>query len=696
MRTLTPALIAAVNATTRQPCIRLSAEDHINHLQQTINTAGNTDTWHDACVASDGSIVRVQVQGGGSIFATSFRWQRITDPTSAAQWSAWNTFAGGSGNMYLDGGCAISNNGGVLHAFAQQGSGGNAIFAWTSSDNGQTWSAVPAVVLSPPGGALCKGIASAGNNEVFFLYEVFGGDQIGCSFYTGSSWSALHTSTLPTLPSIPNHSGLAVAWNAAASLYTVIYSDFTALHAVTTSAGATTWARLPDVIPATNQNTLRLSPRLTFFENLYHLICIEADNGTYTGTVYQYPRVRQSADLLHWSSGFILHDLPSYYGACFLKTTPPAQSRARYIAATLSTVTLGLDYQASDSIQYADLSARILSYRREEQAGRPARLTLTLDNADPALTSLVASYHPTLTYAPIGLNTTLVLDEGYFAGSPPIMPETITTARYRVTRVVFERMPGSSRLHVEAEDLTRLLDAVNRYQVTYTNQSLAWMITEICARAGLFNIVLPATSQMSNSVITFVLHAGQRYRQALDELCHLGWLEYFLDQNETLQFRELPATDPIVWSYTPEIEMLTLGSDAERANHVIVSGRPPATTGTPPYSGALTNGEAYDDAHMHISGLERLIMVSDPRLTSASQCAARAAFILAQEQRSQLAHSVTVPVNPALQLLDVVQLNDQATPRGTGLSATARIYRSEVAYDAEKGMYEMKLYLEGV
>jgi hypothetical protein len=692
VRSISSTLTNAIGAQTRRPYITLSAQDRINHLQQTL-TLSTSDQLNSACIAGDGSIIRVSLTrdpGGLQTFNQAFQWQRITDPTSVSQWQSWTSFGGASSGMAQDGGCAVSNSNGVLRAFAQQGTGGNTIFVWTSNDNGQTWSSSPVTVLSPPGSALTKGMASAGNNDVFFLYDVTGGDAIGCAFYSGGTWSVLHTWTLPTLGYLGNSSGLAVVWNAASSLYSIVYSDFYALHGCTTSSNGTTWTALPDIAPATNQSILRLTPQIAFFDGLYQLICIENDNGIYTGTVYRYPRVRQSTDLLHWSSGFILHDMSAYYGACYLKTTPPGSTQARYVAATMTKIELGSDFQQSNASQYIDLSNAILQYQRTDEIGKPSTIAVVLDNNEAGLQSAVASYG--LTYAPLGVNTSLQLGEGYHTGTPPITPETVTVAMYRVKQIVFERAPGRNQLVIVAEDLTRLLDQANRYQATYINQSLSWMITEICARAGLFNLSLPTTAQMSTNIVTFVLHAGQLYRQALDELCRVGWLEYFLDQNETLQFRELASTDSSVWNYTPEIETLTIGSDDIRANHVIVTGKPPASS----YIGAITNGEAYDDTHMHVTGLERIITASDPKLVTASMCASKAAFVLAQEQRDQIAHTIMVPNNPALQLLDPIQLNDQAAPLGTGLSTIARIYKDEVHYQPEKGVYDMTLYLEGM
>jgi hypothetical protein len=667
MRTLSSTLANAVSAQTQRPYITLTAEDQINYLEQSFATGSNADALASCCVANDDSIIRAALtrdNSGLHIYSQNFQWQRITDPTNPSQWQSWTIYGGGSGNMAQDSGCCISNNNGTLRAFAQQGTSGNAIFVWTSTNNGVSWSTSPTIVLSPPSSASTKGIARAGNNDVFFIYDVLGGNALGCSFYSGS-WSALHSWTLPTMTYVGSSSGIAAAYNATLSLYYVIYSDLYALHECTASSNGATWTALPDIAPSTNQSMIRQDPRLQSFDGLYTLSCIEADSGAYTGSAYQYPRVRQSADLLHWSNGFILHDMPAYYGASYLKTTPPGASRAIYVASTMQKVELGKDFQASDGTQYRDLSTNVLEYHCVDELGKPSTLSLVLDDSSANLVPYVASYGSN--YAPLGLNTTLVLSEGYRTGQPPITPEAMTVARYRIKQLAFERAPGRNQLTIEAVDLTHLLDLTNRYQITYVNQTLAWMLSEVCARAGFFHVSLPTTSQMSTSVLTFVLHAGRNYRQALDELCRVGWLEYFLDQNEILQFRELSTGDSVAWRYTPEIETLTLGSTDVRTNHVIVTGKPP--TGT--YIGAITNGEAYDDAHMHTTGIEHVLTASDAKLSTAAVCSSKAAFLLAQEQRDQLSHNITVPLNPALQVLDVIQLSDNsATRRSQGALAS--------------------------
>jgi hypothetical protein len=684
VRTLDSNLLASLNSLTRVPSIGLTIEDHVIHYGQ-YQSPATPDAWNDACIANDHSIIRVQVTRGGSGFVSAFQVQRITDPSQASQWTSWTTLPGSSGVMFQDGGCAVSNSSGTLRAFAQRGTGGNNLWVWTSSDNGASWSG-PVSVVSPPGGALLKGIGSAGNNDVFFLYDVTGGEAMGCSFYAGGSWSALTTWTLPAL----NYgAGVAAAW--ANGQYTLIYSDSYSLYSCTYNPSTATWALGLVIAPATSTAIGRLAPRLSLADGLYTLTCIESDTGSMTGTVYSYPRLRQSADLIHWSNGMIVHDISCTYGAVSFKLSAPqsGNSGARYYVASLSVVFSAPAFQSSNANQFVDVSASVLSYQRHEEAGKPARLEVLIDNVAGLYNTLVTTGS---TYRPIGLNTSLVLSEGYKTGTPPTVADRVKVGVYHIEQIHFVRSPQENHLLLVGLDATRVLDLESRYQMTYTNQTLGYLVSEIAARGGLFSPALPTTSQMSQVIPSFVLKAGQTYRQALDELCSAYGLVYFLDQNETLQFKELSASDPSVWSYQPEIELVSFGSNDMRANHIIVSGKPPSG-GVP---GSLTTAEAYDDAHLHLVGQERLLHHVDLKLTSISQCAQKASFLMAQEVRAQVMHTVTVALNPALQLFDGITLVDSGSPVGSGQNSSCRIIRILAHFDAPHGVYDLQLTLEGM
>lgn len=230
-----------------------------------------------------------------------------TDPSLASQWSTWTTFGGGTGNCFQDRGCAVSNSGGAVRAFVQRGTGGNDLWAWTSNNNGITW-ARPTSVLSPPAGALIKGMGSAGNNDTFLLYDVTGGEAMGNSFNNGGIWSSLNTWRLP---SISSAAGVAAAWTG--SSYTLIYSDGYSLSSCSFNPSNGRWSSGVVIAPATSTAIGRFAPRLSLADGLYTLTCIEFDTGLLTGSVYSYPRLRQSAApflpcgksagsqfLLHW------------------------------------------------------------------------------------------------------------------------------------------------------------------------------------------------------------------------------------------------------------------------------------------------------------------------------------------------------------------------------------------------------------
>jgi len=406
--------------------------------------------------------------------------------------------------------------------------------------------------------------------------------------------------------------------------------------------------------------------------------------------VYSYPRLWQSADLVHWSGGLMVHDLTCSYGAVALKLPVPAtgSAGANYYLATLSTIYRARVFQSTNPTQYLDASAAVLSYQRHDQPGKPARLEIVLDNAGGVFNGLVTT---TGSYQPVGLNASLVLSEGYQVGMP-LTNDVVKVGIYHLEQIHFIRSPEQNHLLLVGLDMTRNLDLVARYQNTYSNQTLGYLVTEVCAQAGLFPLVLPTTSQVNQNVTSFVIQAGQSYRRALDELCATYGLVYFLDQNEVMQVRELSLSDLSIWNYQPEIEVLSFASNDQRANHIIVSGKPPAG-GLP---AALTTAEAYDDAHMHLIGLERLLHHVDPKLTSVTQCSQKAAFLMAQAQRSQISHSVTIPLNPALQLFDSITLVDSAAPTGSGQHATCRILHIQARYDAQQSIYEQHLVLEGM
>jgi hypothetical protein len=353
----------------------------------------------------------------------------------------------------------------------------------------------------------------------------------------------------------------------------------------------------------------------------------------------------------------------------------------------MSSILRAQSYSQSNANQYLNVGNAVISYSLKELDGKPAVLDMILDNNQGLFAAFISQ---AAAPQPIGPRCSLVLHEGYCTGTPPTTVEAVKVGTYHITSIQIQRSPQMHQLRLLCHDATSQLDLVNRFQMSYVLQQLGWLLREICARARLFSLSLPSSSQITQTVPYFVLQAGQTFRSALAELCSIYDLHFFLDQDETVQFRELSSADVSTWSYQPELELITFGSQEQPGNHVIVTGKPPGTTA------ALTTAEAYDDTNMQWIGQEHLIQHVDQKLLTSAQCASKASFLLTQAQRKQIQHQIHIPVNPAHQLLDVISVSDYSIPVGSGQSGSGRIVASTVNYNAQQAEYTSVLQLEGV
>lgn len=670
MRTLTSTIEAALAATRRTPALTCQLFDPIAHyaLYQTTTVP---ESHSAACIANDGSLLRAYTDQPINAFAASLFVQRITDPATPTQWTTWTTLA--PATLLRDAGCTLSNHNGTLRLFAQSGSSPYPLLVWTSTDHGATWSGP--VTIAPVNAAV-RGLGSAGQNDLFFAQDDTGGVSLALTTYNGTSWSAPATWTLGVLPAC---AGLDAAYDPSTSSFLLAISDGLQLSAYRYTPATASWAFIGDIAPLdpiSATGLSRIHPRLHTFDGRFSLSYLEVDSGVYTGLPTRYARLRQSLDFIHWSDGTLLSQ-PFAYGPTWLKAPNPPQGSAGpayYLTNNVYTWRAPV-YDPGNPALTLDISDHLLAIERREALCQPGQLTLRLSNASGQYNALPM----------LGLNTSLTLAEGYLDPATSTK-STIPIGTYYIDTITFERAPDQNTLRLTARDATKRLDRAARLQITYAGQTLAWLLTELAARAGLFAVTIPATPQFSHTVKSYTVPAGHTLRRALDDLCAIYAVSYFLDETETLHFRELDASDPAVWAYQPEIETLTLGQIEQSANHLIVTGRAP--------TGTLVFGEAYDFAHLTQTGLERPRYHIDPRLTTSEEAAMKATFLLAEEQRKSARHTITVPAHPGLQLLDVLTLTDQPAPTGTSQSVSARITALTVTYAPERAIAETTLELE--
>ncbi|HEY7348268.1 MAG TPA: hypothetical protein VH599_08085 [Ktedonobacterales bacterium] len=670
MRTLTPSIQNALAAATRTPAISVQLYDPIQHYSA-YQTLAISEGRSAACIADDGAIIRAYTDSPLGAFAATLSVQRISDPDNASEWSTWTVLS--SANLLRDAGCTLSNNGGTLRLFAQSGVSPFDLLVWESLDNGGAWSG-PTTIAA--GAIAIRGLGSSGQNDLFYAFDSEGGVALAVSLWSLGAWSAPVIWAFGVLPACV---GIDAAWDDANSRALLAVSDGREITGYRYTPSTDTWGFVGSIAPldsATSLGLARLYPRLASFDGLYSLSYLEVDNGAFTGLAYSYARLRQSPDFVHWSDGLLISQTFAFGPTWIKAPTPPAGSASpAYYILNNAFAWRAPVYNPANPASLLDVSAQTVEVQRSEKTGAAGQISLRLSNAGGQYNNL----------SMLGLNTSITLAIGYHdpgSGAPSVIPVGV----YYVDRYQYLRAPDTNELLIIARDTTKRLDRAARLQTTYSSHTLAFLLTELAARAGLFALSIPATSQFSQTVPLFVVPAGHTLRQALNELCSIYAVYYFLDQTETLQFRELSASDAPVWTYQPEIETLTLGADDQRANHIIVTGR--AT------SGALVFGESYDFAHLMQTGQERTLYRTDPRLTTGAQAALKASFMLANEQRAGAHHTISVPANPGLQLLDVITLTDSPAPTGTGQSASARISALNVTYTPQQALFDMALTLE--
>ena len=661
MRALTPTLAVAVSATGRQPAIQVKlADDKEHYALFRQDSPGKPVDGCAAAVAGDGSLVRAALFDNGAPGTADLAVQRITDPNVASQWTTWTTLVAAAceANQPL---ALSANPGGVLRLFYADGpSAGVILKVFESTTDGASWTG-PSTVFS--GTSSFFYLASAGNDDLFACRNSASGVW-DVQFFkkSGGSWLAPVTWSLGTLPSMY---GIAAAWNGSTYFLALSawYSSGIAIEAYQFD-GASTWTDLNFVLPV-DSSVLAFQyrlPSVALVDGLYRLSYVEHDDGSIDGTVYERYRVARSLDFTHWSSGLPAspQTLSSGWGA------PLVKAFGSYFVTTPVWTFSWSVYAAGDATRNADVSSQVLSYERKESLLRPGEYRVVLSNQAGQYNSLPG----------LAKNGTLTIDEGYVT---PAGTELVNVATALVEHWYFTRAPGENELAIVARDQSRWLEDEAPLLLTYKNRSVVWLAMEIAARAGLFQVFWPGTPAVSQVVASFAIPAGQTWREALHRLIDLYALEYVVRADGSLVLHDPSEAVSPVWTWQNEIESAQLGQADLAANHVRVY----ATN---------VQAEAWDYAAAEAASVERYRHVVDRGLASNAQAAIRASNELLLEQRKALGGELHVPINPGLEVLDVVTVVDAAV----GVNQGYRCQALSAVLDVLHASFDMTLQLTGV
>jgi hypothetical protein len=458
--------------------------------------------------------------------------------------------------------------------------------------------------------------------------------------------------------------GIAAAWNGSAYLVALSawYSAGIAIEAYQFD-GAAAWTDLNFVVPLDGSNLgfhFRL-PNLQLVDGLYRLTYVEHDDGSIDGSIYDRYRVAKSLDFTHWSSGLPAspQTLTSASGAPF------ARAFGFYFATTPVYTFAWPVYTAGDASRNTDMSAQLLSYERKESLLRPGEYKVVVSNQ-------AGQYN-----AANGLvkNGTLIVNEGYVTGAGA---EVVTVATALVEHWYFNRAPGENELVIVAQDQSRWLDVEAPLLLPYKNRTLLWLAIEIAARAGLFQVFWPGTAAMSEVIASFAVQPGQTWRQALHRLMDAYGLEYVVRADGSLALHDPSESLVSVWTWQNEIESAQLGQADLAANHIRVFAQ-------------SVQAEVWDYTAAEAVSVERYRHIVDRAIGSNAQASVRGANELLLEQRKARGGEIHVPINPGLEVLDVVTVVDSAI----NVNQTYRCQAIAAAMDVLHATFDMTLQLTG-
>lgn len=666
MRALSPALTAAIATPGSVPDLKLELADIWPHFA-TIGTWASSGPTASA-IAPDGSVVSAYVST--SVPQTIYV-RRVSDPANAAQWGAWTAI---STDGRAQAGVALCVAGSTMRVLWQS-STTTAIKYADSTNSGASWTA-PAALFDPA--APCYGLAADGDlSQVLVAYDALGLGSVRLAVWklsgtwSHTDWTNGDQNTIVGIAASRNGDGsygVAIALQGATgeaySIQTCVYSGG--------------WTPLSLVAPVdTNVGLTVHYPHLSQFDGGYRLAWQVADSGAVSGLAYTRSARTQSVDFVHWQAP--LEDqasLPSgaawlKHASCYLLIAPETVRRAPLFDPTTG---------------YRDLTADIVRLDLVEREGEPAKLVVTLDNSTGTYTSLAA----------LKPNAQLLLSQGFVGAG--LLP----THLLYLDEWTYVRAADLNEVTLVAQDRTRFLERQTRVPLSYANRGVAYILADLAALAGFdAPASIDGSSQFSQTLALFQVHAGQTYRQAMQRLLAVydgtyragtapgsGTAFAALD---TLAVIGKSAGQPSVWtapgppsgSGAPgEPEHLHLTHAGERANHLVVYG--PRTVPT-------AVSEAWDFADAGTVGQERYALVVDSFAASAGAAALIAALALAREGRLATRATLTIGAHPGLELGDAITVGDSALP-----ATNCRIVTLSHSYHALESLHELVLGCEGL
>lgn len=648
-RTIHPTLLATARSFQGKPTLHAAIADTRLHWSILHDTAGASEL--AAQVADDTTIHRIRTN------ATDAQVARVTDPTTASQWTTWTKI----GTIVAGSDVSIARYAAnSLRAFYLSSAGGPNIRERQSTDSGATWGA-PTAAVTPAAGSYH--FAAAGQ-KLFYL------DGVTITHLTKASGTWAGSITWAAFPTITTCHGIAVAYNGTSTFALLVahdgYLSFgTYINGIGFSA-ATQLYPGPNGVPATN--AIPKYPSIAIVGSQYLITYLD----TYAGS----PARAQPTVAL--TDGTTITNQTAVH----LAATTARRTAATYITSTRriylaneSAVTTALAYDASDTTQNIT-STNVLAYTRDT---RPHRSTITAQLFDPtgALKTFGQESTAAAALRPLAKFT---LSRGYILSGTPTR---IALDPHYITRITYNAHANPGICTIQAEDGWTLLELWQPDTLlTFTNHTVAQLIDHILARVGLV-ATDDGSAGASYTVPTFTITPATNGREAALQALALGGLQGIWQEDGSLYAVQLAAYAPgAIAVGSAEILSAAYSAELPPANDIRYYGM----DATP----AQVGGSSTDDTAAQQLGLSRTISRFDARLTTNAEAAIAAALLAEQEYCRTYRDEITLPLRPDVEIYDKISLDTDTTIIPTAIRVR-RVTRIREEHSAKHGTFRCTL-----
>jgi len=622
-RTISATLLAAAQSLHGVPCIECAIANTRARYQIKHEGAGSA-ACQTAMVQDDttGGIIRAIVDASGNV-----RTCVVSSPNTAAQadWSNWTTT---ETDGHPSGDVALARLANKQYRLFYVGNTGNVIVK--TSTNGTAWGSKATVLSADVGTRI-----AAGGEYLVIQYNS------KVSYYV-AAWSAAWSAAVDWSGVTPsNRYGVGADYRSTSNrLYIVSAQDGHILFGWR-DLTAGTWSGPYYAAPGGGQAT----PAGAASRDPDVLVTPSNIIATWIA--------RQNTSPWDWTQAVVRrsYDWEHFGDETALDTTVTTQARVamckeqdvnRIWIADEDNVLYSDDFLTTTTSRYtSDLTVQY--YERNQPAGRPGKLSLTLLDATAELTSLATRSlsQPLLPLAEVRLS------RGYTTSAGD---ETEQLEPYYITNVGYGAGRNAGKVFITAVDGFGLLDLViPREPIYYYSRSFAWLLAEVLATVGL-GYDDDGDAAFARTVSTFVLQPNRTLLTTLGYLLRLAGAVAFFQADGSLYCRNLAG-------YAPA-SPADVGDQSEILAARLGSSVPSWTVAHAAGSG---NADANEDATLSMElGLRLFWRSYDERIGSDSVAAETAARQIALAAASRRLDTARIPLRPDLEPWDLINLEGSA------------------------------------